>query len=145
MTKRTFKQFLESARKSDEYWTELGILEFSSELARLLSEANITQAELARRINTSEPYVAKVLGGNANPSIATMAKFAKAFDAAVRIHLAPAYSHTRWIDDVSVEQQVVEAELDFAKGARSYEGRIFSDPDESGERALPGTAWVANG
>ena len=47
-------------------------------LLRRMQEEDVTQTELARRLNISRPYVSKVLSGDVNISYRTAAKFANA-------------------------------------------------------------------
>jgi transcriptional regulator with XRE-family HTH domain len=54
-----------------------------------MGETGITQAELAKTIGHSEPYVSQALNGaQRNPTLKTLVKFACALDAIVEIRLA---------------------------------------------------------
>jgi ribosome-binding protein aMBF1 (putative translation factor) len=75
---------MESAR---EYPAEAAMLEFASALNDAMSAHQISRAELARRIGASPAYVTKVLRGDANLTIATMAKLAGATGHALRLGL----------------------------------------------------------
>src|ERR1700693_900688 len=87
---KSFNALFEQAHKSDEYWLDGPILEFGEELSRLMLEQKISKAELARRLGTSPAYVTKVLRGNANFTLRTIAKLGRVFDCRPRLHLAPA-------------------------------------------------------
>lgn len=54
--------------------------EFSliEELIRARSEAGLSQAELAKRIGTSQSAVARLEGGGVSPSISTLRRYAEA-------------------------------------------------------------------
>lgn len=92
MSKKSFAALFEAAERHDEYWTELAILEFTEALSRRMEEKKISQAELAATVGVSQPYISKVLKGNANLTLATMTKLALALGARVHVQLAPLVS-----------------------------------------------------
>lgn len=98
MSGRSFKEHFDDARRHPEYWRELAILEFTDELVRVMDESGVSRAELARRLQTSPAYVTKALRGDANLTISSMAKLARALDLELRVHLAPAGALTTWRD-----------------------------------------------
>jgi transcriptional regulator with XRE-family HTH domain len=98
MKAKSFKELFERARKTDEYWLESSVLDFTEDLFRLMKERQVSRSELARRIEASPAYVTKVLRGNANFTLASMVKLARAFDHEVRVHLGPAGTVTQWVD-----------------------------------------------
>jgi transcriptional regulator with XRE-family HTH domain len=49
----------------------------------------ISRAEFARRLGTSQAYVTRVLGGNANFTLKTMSKLALALDLELEVVLRP--------------------------------------------------------
>ncbi len=85
----TLTNWLAEARNSLTYHTEGAILEFTDELIRLMDEQNMSRADLAAAIGSSPAYITKVLGGNANFTLATMTKLARALDATVHVQLTP--------------------------------------------------------
>jgi transcriptional regulator with XRE-family HTH domain len=92
----TFGRAFAAAEQQDEYWTELAIAEFTEEVVRWMEVRGFTGADLAAALGASPPYVSKVLRGNANFTLATMTKLARALGAVLRLHLAPRESHTYW-------------------------------------------------
>jgi transcriptional regulator with XRE-family HTH domain len=106
--KSKYAKFIKSAKETDSHWAELAISDFTDDLLMLMEKQNITRAELAKRINTSRPYVSNVLNGYENLTLATMAKLARALGTIVRVHLAPPEAIVKWRDlpastDVKVE------------------------------------------
>ncbi|HYU35589.1 MAG TPA: helix-turn-helix transcriptional regulator [Thermoanaerobaculia bacterium] len=99
-----YRQFLEEARSSVDYWVDGPITEFSEDIWRLMEEQKVSRAELARRLGTSRAYVTKLLGGNANFTLHTMTKVAMALGATVHIHVADQKAITRWIDEIASEE-----------------------------------------
>jgi transcriptional regulator with XRE-family HTH domain len=89
MTQKSFAALFEAAERHDEYWTELAIIEFTEALSRWMEAKNVSQAELATAVGVSQPYISKVLKGNANFTLATMTKLAHALGARVRVQLVP--------------------------------------------------------
>jgi ribosome-binding protein aMBF1 (putative translation factor) len=68
--------------KSAGYRRAYAALEDEYDLARLMiqarARAGLTQAELARRMRTSQSVVARLEGGRARPSMTTLRRFARA-------------------------------------------------------------------
>lgn len=73
----SFKDTFKAAEEQDEYWAELAILEFTSQLNRLMLEKNISKVELARLLGTSPAYVTKVFRGDANFTMRSMVKLSR--------------------------------------------------------------------
>lgn len=82
------------------YWVDRAILSFTDELARVMEDQQVSRAELARRIGSSQAYVTKVLNSRANFTIASMVKLARAIGTDVRFHLASQASRTVWLDEM---------------------------------------------
>jgi plasmid maintenance system antidote protein VapI len=99
-----FRQFLETARASVDYWVDGPITEFAEDIWRLMEEQKVSRAELARRLGTSRAYVTKLLGGNANFTLQTMTKVAMALGSTVHVHVADQKAITRWIDELPSQE-----------------------------------------
>jgi|LGVF01.1.fsa_nt_gb transcriptional regulator with XRE-family HTH domain len=90
MTKyNSFKDLFADLKKDDSFWTQKAIVEFSVELTRLMDKRGITKKEFAKKINSSQAYVTKVFRGNANFTIETMVKLARALDGNISLHITP--------------------------------------------------------
>ena len=89
MTEITFKQMFAEARRMPEYWEEGAILDFTEALYIAMEEQGVTRAELARRLGTSQAYITRVLGGNANFTLKTMSKLALALGLQLEVGLGP--------------------------------------------------------
>jgi len=98
-----YQQMFDEAVASPEAWVDGPIVEFTEDLCRLMKEKNVSRAELAKKIGTSRAYVTKLLGGNANFTLATMVKLAFALDGAVHVHIADKRAVTRWMDQIPVQ------------------------------------------
>jgi DNA-binding Xre family transcriptional regulator len=96
-----YQQMFDEALASPEAWVDGPMVEFTEDLCRLMKEKNVSRADLAKKIGTSRAYITKLLGGNANFTLATMVKLAFALDGAVHVHIADKWAVTRWHDEVS--------------------------------------------
>ncbi len=94
-----YRRFIHEAQASVDYWADIPISEFGEDVCRLMDEQGVSRAELARRLGTSRAYVTKLLGGNANFTLQTMAKVAMALGAAVHVHVALKERIVRWYDE----------------------------------------------
>jgi ribosome-binding protein aMBF1 (putative translation factor) len=75
--------------KDPSYKTEYDALEEEFQLARALiaarTRAGLSQTELARRMKTSQSYVARIEGGKVRPSTDALERFAQATGTRLRI------------------------------------------------------------
>ena len=81
-------------RKDPEYVREYEALEEEFALVSAVigarTRAGLTQAELAERMGTSQSAIARLEGGKAKPSVATLEKLAEATGSKLRIALEAA-------------------------------------------------------
>jgi transcriptional regulator with XRE-family HTH domain len=94
----TFKALFEEAEKDDAFWSEWPTQDFAEELLRRMALSGMTRADLARKLGVSQPYITKALRGNANLTVRSLSKLAKAVESVVRLHLAPIGSYTVHFD-----------------------------------------------
>lgn len=59
-------------------------------LVRARAAANLTQAELARRLGTTQSAVARLEGGRVSPSFSTLRRYAEATGTRLTVSLTPA-------------------------------------------------------
>jgi len=72
-----------------EYKHELAVSAFTNDLVRLMTEQNITQADLARRLGVSRSRISQLLQHKSSPSLHTMVQVAHAIGCDVNPGLAP--------------------------------------------------------
>ena len=95
MSTQSFRELFEEARQRDTYWEERAALEFTEEVYRRMEALGLTKSQLAERLGTSAAYVTKVLGGDANFTLRTMVRLARALESHVQVHLEPEKGHGR--------------------------------------------------
>jgi DNA-binding XRE family transcriptional regulator len=87
------QESLEAWRREPAYQAAYLELEEEFALARALiearSEANLSQTEIALRMQTSQPAIARLEGGHSNPSLKTLRRYAAATGKRVRIVFEP--------------------------------------------------------
>lgn len=107
---------------------------FGLTLARLRREAGCTQADLATRIGASQSYVAKLEGGQANPTIGQAAEVMSALGYQLRTDAIPLSEH--W-SSVAPSQPRYDLEVDLDAGDAISEPLIASG---TGFQSLDATA-----
>ncbi|MEO6065366.1 MAG: helix-turn-helix transcriptional regulator [Lysobacterales bacterium] len=79
--------------KDDDYQAAYDTLDEEFQLARVLIEARtragLSQSQLARRMRTSQSYVARIEGGKVRPSTKALERFAQATGTRLRIVFEP--------------------------------------------------------
>jgi transcriptional regulator with XRE-family HTH domain len=91
-----YKKFIASIRSGLGYWKSYSLLQFTSSLVRLMKFENVQGKDLATRLGISAAQVSKVLSGQENVTVETMAKFADALNAVVHIHVAKRGVQVQW-------------------------------------------------
>lgn len=98
MSIERYRQLLDRAESSPDYWREAAVIQFTEGLCRRMEEKKISKAELARRMGTSRAYVTRLLGGEANFTLGTMVKLALAVDGSLEVRIADKGVVSRWED-----------------------------------------------
>lgn len=109
--RKDFREVFAEAQSRVDFWEEDAVLSFTDDLCLAMDRAGTSRAELARKLGTSQAYITKVLRGDANFTLRTMARLAFALDSQLRFHLAPRESRTIWFDEF-VFQPAGEYELE---------------------------------
>jgi transcriptional regulator with XRE-family HTH domain len=65
------------------------VVEASELIARLMTEQNVSKADLARRLKKSRAWVTQLLSGKANMTVRTLAEVVYTLDAEVKLHAQP--------------------------------------------------------
>ncbi|WP_158400470.1 helix-turn-helix domain-containing protein [Comamonas sp. B-9] len=84
---KVLKDFVEQARKTDEYWVEAAKLRFAVSLDHQRVRAGLTYKEVSEKLKTSAAYISKVFRGDSNVTIESMVKLARATGARLEIRV----------------------------------------------------------
>lgn len=87
------------AKETDQYWSEKIKLDFALKIHRFMERAGLTKTQLAEKIGVSQPYVTKALRGDANLTIDTMVKLARAVGAELSIELKCPGKVSDWCEE----------------------------------------------
>lgn len=85
-----FAELFDEFKRSDSYWVQKSIVDFSVELHKLMKLRKLSKTEFAEKIGKSKAYVTKVFKGEANFTIETMVRLTRALDGQMKIHVCPA-------------------------------------------------------
>ena len=83
----SFEELYRKAEQGEEYWVAGAILEFTESLTASMEAQGVSRAELARRLGVSAAYVTKMLRGNANFTLRSMVRAARALRSTFRPRL----------------------------------------------------------
>jgi ribosome-binding protein aMBF1 (putative translation factor) len=83
------KKWMKDPDYRNEYEALEGELALASEVAKARSRAGLSQAELARRMRTTQSTIARLESGRGRPSTRTLDRFAKATGHRLKISFEP--------------------------------------------------------
>lgn len=112
--------WVDAFEKSPEYVAENTKLDFAFALEQRMLQLGVSRADLARKLGTSAAAITATLRGDANLSIARMARLAHALDATVHVHLAAKAAKVRWLEyheSTPVPQAQMKSALAWAQQA----------------------------
>ena len=105
-----FSDLFRDARQRDEYWIEDAAVTFTVQFYELMKKRGLSQANLAARLGVSQPYVARILKGQENLTIASMVKLARAVGAKLEMSLEEVDEGAKGADrHQSVREAVIHA------------------------------------
>lgn len=81
-----------------EYDAECAKIEFAVCLERRMKRCEINKTELANKLGCTQAYTTKVLRGDSNLTIESMARLAYATGGTLHIHIAPKKVDVRWME-----------------------------------------------
>lgn len=84
-----FDSFFKTANKNFEYVAAGLCLDLAKNIEILMTQQNLSNVELAEKLGCSKSYVTKLLRGDENLSIKTLAKIAIALDAEINAVFIP--------------------------------------------------------
>ena len=100
----TFKDLFDRAKKSDAYWVEKAILEFTGDIYAEMKRQGKSYSDLARILNTSPAYITKVFRGNANFTIQSMVKLSRALGCRFHVKAIHENNEVDWFRSYSSKE-----------------------------------------
>lgn len=90
-TPRTFQRLFDNARRSNTYWQESVILEFTEAVCKRLDDLKMSRAEFARKLGVSPAYITKILKGGQNYSLHSMFKICDVLNLKMHLNVSTKY------------------------------------------------------
>jgi len=98
MNKVSHSELKESLKADRIFQAEKVKLDFAMALWRFMRNHNVNQAQMAAELGTSQPWISKVLRGDSNMTISTMAALAEAAGGELCLHIRDRHARMRWIE-----------------------------------------------
>jgi predicted transcriptional regulator len=89
VSKITFQDWQEQQNQDPDFVAERLELETGYQIARLRILQGLTQEELAEKVGTRQPSIARLESGRSMPSLSFLEKIADALDAKIEIKVTP--------------------------------------------------------
>ena len=89
ISKTTFQDWQEKQNQDPDFVAESLELEIGYQIARLRILHGLTQEELAEKVGTRQPSIARLESGRSLPSLSFLEKIADALDAKIEIKVIP--------------------------------------------------------
>ncbi len=89
ISKTTFQDWQEQQEQDPDFVAESLELEIGYQIARLRILQGLTQEELAEKVGTRQPSIARLESGRSLPSLSFLEKIADALDAEMEIRIVP--------------------------------------------------------
>lgn len=89
ISKTTFRDWQEQQEQDPDFVAESLELEIGYQIARLRILQGLTQEELAEKVGTRQPSIARLESGRSLPSLSFLEKIAEALDAEMEIRIVP--------------------------------------------------------
>ncbi len=130
---RTFEGDLKQELQDPESAKYFGAAQAKSSFAITLAEArrqlNLTQQQLATRLGVSQSYVAKLEGGEANPTLERIGSLLAIIGLSLTTGttaLSP-YPETSWVTIWSVDNDIGTAEINYERSVSRKESQILEE------------------
>ncbi len=88
-TEKWFKDKLEAFQEDAEFYAEELILDLTEQVIVAMKELGVNRTELAARMGVSKAFITKLLRGNTNITLRTMASLARSLGCNVNIDVCP--------------------------------------------------------
>lgn len=78
---------------SEEFWEEQAKIEFTEALVQAMEKEGLTRSDLSEKMGKSRAYISKIINGNANLTIESMASLAHGLGKKVIFHFADPFAN----------------------------------------------------
>lgn len=102
-------------QNDDDYWSESVKIDFAVNLDRLMRRVGITKTTLAKKINSSQAYITKVLRGDSNLTIESMVKLTRAAEGSLHVSIVHQASTEQWMVAMEKGRDAVDKSADSAR------------------------------
>lgn len=99
--KNKLQALIHKAKQGQAYKREKIVLALTEEMIALMEHQGINKSALAERMETSKPYITKIMSGTANFTLDSMIQIADALNSELSVHLTAKNCETQWIDIIS--------------------------------------------
>lgn len=96
MNVNSYHQMFEDAERDPDYWLALPQTEFLEDVVRRMETQDVKRADLAEKLNSTRPWVTKLLRGDTNFTLRTMVKVAMVLGGSLHMHIADRNAVVRW-------------------------------------------------
>lgn len=120
-------KFLTDSKLDDAYWVEMAKLDFSLELENQRRRNHMSYADIARRIKSSAAYISKIFRGDANLTIESMVKLARASGGELSVKIVPAEAPAKTWGPRLAEASSPSPRIRVIKTSASVSTLIFQD------------------
>jgi plasmid maintenance system antidote protein VapI len=117
-----YKQRFAEFKKSFEYALEIAKLQVVASVAEITERSNISQKELAKRMEVSEAQVSKIMRADQNLTLSTLVKLSRAIDADLSISFKSALQKEEELSKKIRETRVVSNKHRYTASRRAGGG-----------------------
>ncbi len=97
MKRTTFTELFKNARTTIEYRVHGLIIDITEQIVEKLKAMKMSKSDLASKMETTPPYITKLLRGKTNFTAESLVKVADSLNCDVRIRLVPRTCTAEWI------------------------------------------------
>lgn len=102
-------------KNTDSFWAEDAKIEFAVAAERRMKTDSIQKKDLAEKLGTTPAYITKMLRGDANLTIESMSKIARALGGRLNINISQQQNYPVWVADFCCVETPISHGEDWAK------------------------------
>lgn len=125
MSLETSLDWYKAIKGTETYDVESAKIDFACMLDKQLRHQDMQKREFAAKLNTSAAYITKVLSGEANLTIESMVKLARAANCELHIHLSLNTSNARWVEVIGGNRKKEDQDAANAWASQAVNGKMY--------------------